>query len=366
MRPALAALAALLLGTPALAQSSPDGFERPPEGRKYVAVVVGLSTYQNLPDEVELDFARSDAALVAGALQDQAHFDKVFLLTDRESTKESIRDTLRTKVAQLVGPDDFLLFYFAGHGIGADLGIPTLLAFDSTLANGQEDGLVLDALARDFQTWDKAGSTLIVTDAIHSNQLDGIYFYGPAATQWPPMDQGTMILSSSQAKQPATDGAFGRVFAAAIAGAADTNDDTYVTAAELQSYVISSLSTSGQTPVAAGDYNGYMVLSQGVDRSKVRVGVPTQNAQASDVYPDVQIDKAKFVFTEGAAQTVKCVERPLVQCAPSCYVWDFKAGPCEVNAVIDGIPMKGRSVILSRGRYTCKRQGPDLTCNGPG
>ena len=75
--------AALLLGlaTPALAQE---------QGQR-IAVVVGLSSYANLPDAVELDFARSDAAKIAKALYDEAHFDNVFLLADGEANREAIR-----------------------------------------------------------------------------------------------------------------------------------------------------------------------------------------------------------------------------------------------------------------------------------
>jgi len=354
-------LGSVLLAGPALAQD--ETFGRPPESRKYVAVVIGLSTYQNLPDEVELDFARSDAALVATALRETAKFDQVYQLTDREATREAIREIVRTNVAQIVGPDDFLLIYFTGHGIGADLGIPTLLAYDSTLENGQEDGLVVDGMARDVRTWNKAGNTMIVTDAIHQNQLDGIYFYGPAANEWPEMPLGTMIMSSSSAQQPAVDGTFGKVFAAAISGAADSNDDTYVTAAELHTFVLAAMGGSPQKPVSAGTYNGSMVVSEGVDRASVQTAGITPN---NEIYPDVAIDKAKFVFREGAGQTVRCLDRPVVQCDPSCYVWEFSAGPCEVTAVIDGFSMKGRAVILSRGKYECKRQGPDLACNGPG
>ncbi|MBW2253326.1 MAG: caspase family protein [Deltaproteobacteria bacterium] len=364
MNLAVSVFVPLLLATSAHAQTP---LHPPPEDRAYVALVIGLSTYQYLPDEVELDFARSDAAIVAGALRESAHFDRVFLLTDTEATKAGIRDTMRTKVAQLVGPDDVMIVYFVGHGIGADLGLPTILAHDSTLANGQEDGFVLDLLTRDIQTWLKAGTTLVVTDIIHRNQLDGIYFYGPSATQWPPMRPGTMILSSSQSQQPATDGAFGQVFAAAIAGAADRNDDSYVTAGELSAYVVSTLSSQGQVPVPAGNYNGNMILAEGVDRSSVRVGTPAGDpAGISEVYPDVTIDKAKFVFGEGAAQSVQCHDKPIIACDPSCYVWDFKAGPCNVTAVIDGYPMKGRVIILARGKYDCRRKGPELSCLGPG
>jgi hypothetical protein len=354
------ALASALFCASAFAQT--ERIEPPPDDRRYVGVVIGLSTYANLPDEIELDFARSDAAMVAGALREDAKFDDVFLLTDTEATKAAIQETLRTKVSQLVGASDVLVVYIVGHGIGADLDLPTILSYDSTLENGQEDGFALDMLVRDMKTWLRAGTMLIATDIIHDNQLDGIYFYGPAANQWPLMADGTMVLSSSGPKQPAEDGAFGKVFAKAIGGAADRNDDGWVTGSELFTYIDAALSTSPQTPMAAGNYNGYMILAEGVERDSdgLTVGAP------SEVYPDVTIDKAKFVFREGAGQTVQCPNQPVVTCDPSCYVWQFPAGPCAITAVIDGFPMKGKTVILSRGKYECRRQGPDLSCLGPG
>jgi hypothetical protein len=46
-------------------------------------------------------------------------------------------------------------------------------------------------------------------------------------------------------------------------------------------------------------------------------------------------------------------------------VWGFKGGRCAITAVIDGFPMQGEVVVLSRGRYQCRRQGPNLVCAGP-
>ena len=77
------------------------------------------------------------------------------------------------------------------------------------------------------------------------------------------------------------------------------------------------------------------------------------------------IDKAKFVFLEGQAQTVSCPEVPQQTCAPSCVVWGFKGGECTVEAVIDGFQMRGQTVVLGRGRYECTRVGPNLECSGP-
>lgn len=337
--------------------------DAPPTGRQYVAVVVGLSSYENLPDPVELDFARSDAATVARSLRELAHFDQVFVMGDGEASRDAIRELLRTEVAQLVGPNDLFLFYFVGHGVGADLDLPTLLAYDSTLENGQEDGLELSAFALDLQTWTQAGTTLIVTDAIHQNQLDGIYFYGPAAPQWPSMRPGTMVLSSSQTAQPAVDGSFGPVFATGIAGAADANRDRYVTASELFAYVLAQLAETGQVPAVSGEYDGQMVLAQDVDPDITPA--ESGDASADPVYPEYAIDKAKFVWRDGAVQSVDCRDSNVVACAPSCYVWEFTSGPCRLSAVVDGVTLHGEAVVLQRGRYECRRQGDTLQCTGP-
>lgn len=337
----------------------------PPTQRNYVALVVGIATYANLPKEVHLDFARSDAATVAQALREKAHFDQVFMLRDSEATKEAIRDMLRTKVAQFVGPNDVFILYFAGHGVGADLDTPVLLAYDSSVANGQEDGLELTAFARDIQTFAPAGTSLIVTDAIHRNQIDGIYFYGPAADQWPLMPKGSMLLSSSSRSMAAKDGAFAQVFATAIGGGADADGDHQITALELYKALDVGLQGSGMVPNAAGQFDWDAVVAKDVAGGPVAYVTEGTQKPPEPVFPDIDISAAKFVWTEGAAQLVQCKDKPIVACAPSCYVRTFKAGMCEVSAVMDGVQMTGKVAIVAPGKYDCMRKGGDLTCTGP-
>jgi hypothetical protein len=332
-----------------------------------VAVVIGLSAYTNLPDAVELDFARSDAATVHKALTEEARYSHTFLITDGEATRERIRTLIREEVAQITGPDDLFLFYFVGHGLGADLDLPTLLTHDSTMENGQEDGLELVSFARDLQTWTRAGTTIIVTDVIHRNQLDGIYFFGPAANQWPAMPKNTVIFSASQAESPGTDGAFGTVFADGISGAADVNRDSFVTANELLGYLQHRMSPVGQIPVASGEYPNNLVVSSGV---QARVATESSETDApipdpEPVYPDTEIWSAKFVFHEGESQAVHCRGMDVKACSPSCYVRKFKAGPCDLSAVLDGTRMEGRVIVLWPGKYTCGRRAGDLICTPP-
>lgn len=365
----MSALLALLSLTPAFAQDT----------KTEVAVVIGISSYKNLPEDAALASARKDASAIGRALQDKAHFDHVFTLVDGQATRAGIRSLLEHQVAPLLTPDDTFVLYFEGHGIGADLGSPILLAHDSTLENAFEDGLEVSALANDLRTWIKARNTLIVTDAVHRDQVDGIYLYGPSASHWPRLPTGTMVLSSSQPEAPAKDGSFGAIFLEAVSGKADASYDGDLTLSEIFTHLVTQMAPTGQLPMASGDFDGNAVLARGVVNERAEVPLGTIDvsgtpgtpgpelpvAPPKPLYPDLAIDKAKFVFREGASQSVQCRATELTACAPSCYVWDLRTGPCTISAVIDGIQMTSEVIVLSRGKYDCRRKGPDLTCEGP-
>jgi hypothetical protein len=377
-----ALLALSVLASTALAEEPVDSQAAapaltPPARRNYVAVVVGISAYDHLPDATELNFGRSDAATVAAALKESGGYQHVFLLGDGEASKAAITEVLRTRAPQHLGPDDVFLLYFVGHGIGADLGLPVILASDSTLQNGQEDGFELGALARDLQTWIRAGTALVVTDVVHRNQLDGISFFGPAATEWPALPSNWMLLSASGAQQAGEDGAFGKVFADGITGAADANRDGVVTGAELHAYTVSRLSPSGQIPATGGEFSPDLIVAQGVRGRPVDPVTPVTPVTPvmpveppplpppQVVLPDWSVSAAKFVWTTGAGQTVQCREQPVTACAPSCYVRQFLAGPCKLKGIFEGVEMTGEVMVLGPGKYDCARKGGELVCTGP-
>lgn len=271
---ALRALASSMILVPAPSVAlAEDPVVDPHPDTTFAAVVIGISAYDHMPEEVELDFARSDAATVAGALRESARYDRVELLTDRNATKAAITETLRERLAQHVGARDVLLVYFVGHGIGSDLGQPTLLAHDSTVQNGQDDGFDAASFARDLATWTRAGTTVLVTDAIHRHQLDGISFQGPAADEWPAMGPGVFVVSATRSGQAAIDGAFGHVFAEAISGASDANADGSVTVAELEGYLDSRFDDDSQTPDFAGTASSETVIAKGVIPGATSAGV---------------------------------------------------------------------------------------------
>lgn len=357
-----AAALALTLSSSALAEDrvvAPTG--------NYVALVIGISSYANLPDEVELDYARSDAARVADTLRSEADFTHVFQLGDGEATRDGILSAMRDQAGPLVGPQDVFVLYFAGHGLGADLGLPTFFAYDSTLQNGQEDGLELASFAREIEELVPAGTTLIVTDAIHPQTLEGFAFFGPAAGEWPKMGRNTMVLSATQSRTPGKDGAFGTRFAEAIGGQADTNRDTMVTSSELIAYLVTTMAPGGQIPVAAGSFGGSMVIARGVTPpaeaiAAVETGLPSGPAKPDVDVPNREIRSAKFIWEEGSGQRITCEGQQPEHCEPSCYARRFPAGACKLDAVVDGVPMLGWVVITEEGRYDCGSRGPELKC----
>lgn len=88
--------------------------------RRSIAVVVGINTYEHgLP---RLQAAVSDAAAIAACLKEQHGYTTQPLL-DEAATLQGLRDCLGSwllnghDALEKVGPDDRVLFYFAGHGV---------------------------------------------------------------------------------------------------------------------------------------------------------------------------------------------------------------------------------------------------------
>ena len=82
-----------------------------------LAIVIGVDKYGNgIPP---LRTAVNDASSLAGSLE-QEHGYEVWLHTDEAADLASISDLINEKLPATVGPDDRLLFYFAGHGIATD------------------------------------------------------------------------------------------------------------------------------------------------------------------------------------------------------------------------------------------------------
>jgi uncharacterized protein YgiM (DUF1202 family) len=93
------------------------------------AVVVGINDYRTWPP---LNYAVNDARSVQAKLLDLGfESGKIFELYNREATKENILRIVADELPRKTGPNDRVLFFFAGHGQTEELQGVSSAAFSS-------------------------------------------------------------------------------------------------------------------------------------------------------------------------------------------------------------------------------------------
>ncbi|MFN7145240.1 MAG: caspase domain-containing protein [Myxococcota bacterium] len=356
VRVPLVAAAAGLLASAAVAQEPEE---------KRIALVIGISSYARLPAELQLDSARTDAARVAAALEQSAGFDQVRLLTDASATLENVQAVLREQVSKEVAWRDLFVVYFVGHGVGGDYGEPRLLFYDTDPDALETTSLTVAALSEQLQKYVPASRYMVVTDAAHEGQLDGLALLGPTGNDWPVLGQKSFVMSSAAPRQAVRPGVFAKSFIEGMSGAADSNGDGTVTGSELNGYLVVAVpnATGGaQLPTVQGKYDPNLELAK--KRTAATVGAAVTAPVPAPV-SDIRVDKAKFVFQGGATPKVQCVQQNPVACDPSCYVWDVPAGSCKVTMTVEGKELTGDVEVLYRGAYTCGVFRDALQCSSP-
>lgn len=103
--------------------------------RKTVALVVGVSHYQDQDRLPPLPYAASDARAVADALVERCGLQPrhVFKLIGTAATAQRLQAVV-ARLAPRVNPGDQLLFYFGGYGTRGREGLPALLLQDAGAA----------------------------------------------------------------------------------------------------------------------------------------------------------------------------------------------------------------------------------------
>ena len=92
-----------------------------------VAVVIGINKYNPWPG---LEYAVNDAESVRNKLKKMG-YDKIIELYNRQATRAAILRVLGDDLQTMLGPNDSLLVYFAGHGQ------------TEPLTDGQEEGYII-------------------------------------------------------------------------------------------------------------------------------------------------------------------------------------------------------------------------------
>jgi WD40 repeat protein len=228
----------------------------PGTGRR-LALIVGVSHYAE--SSINLAYAADDARALYRLLTNPALGPAAFqsadvrLLLDEQATVSSINTGLR-EFLQQARENDFVLFFFAGHGAADPHRLTDyyLLAHDTSKKNIAGSGLLMRHV-REAIADIPARDVLILTDACHSAGIaapSGRGLPEPNAINQAFLERmrhasgGLAILTASEAAQLSQEdarwghhGVFTFFLLQGLSGAADRNGDGIITLGELIEYV---------------------------------------------------------------------------------------------------------------------------------
>ncbi|HWO02244.1 MAG TPA: tetratricopeptide repeat protein [Blastocatellia bacterium] len=255
-----------------------------PDGRGQLwAVVVGISSYKNVPPEGQLRFAHRDAEDLAAFLRSPGGggfpSSHVKLLLNQEATLAAIRTAIGTWLVRSVEADDVVYIFFAGHGVVEGDSDGYLLAHDSDPQNLYATALPTSELDRIITGRLHARIVVLMADACHSGQI-GWASRGTTEraliTNY--LDEvgksgaGVLRLLASRADERSFEdnrwggghGAFTFFLLEALRGKADRDKDGFVRAGELLNYIseiVPEETKALQHPRMAGSIDPRLPLS---------------------------------------------------------------------------------------------------------
>jgi tetratricopeptide (TPR) repeat protein len=252
----LSRLAIAVEGAPR--QAEPAGEASSLYGRSF-AVVIGINRYEKWPP---LEFAVADAAAVERRLRETG-FEEVTTILDGQATQGRILTELFHNLPARVGPDDRVLFYFAGHGQTEDLAgggrRGYIIPVDADTAGYAASSISMEQL-RSLTGRIRAKHILFVMDSCYAglglSRSAGLAPDVPGFLRKVAALRAVQIVTAGgggeQAQESGGHGLFTGFFLKALDGAADIDHDGVVTATELGAYLrpaVSAASGQSQTPL---------------------------------------------------------------------------------------------------------------------
>ena len=148
------------------------------------ALVVGISAYQYLRPDAQLQFAHRDAEQFAAFLRDAPGgalpADHIRLLTNSNATLAALRAALHTWLVEAAGPEDVVYLFFAGHGVVAERDEAYFVTHDSDPQNLHATALAFREVDATLSSRLRAGLVVLVADVCHAGRL-GWSSYSPDA-----------------------------------------------------------------------------------------------------------------------------------------------------------------------------------------
>jgi uncharacterized caspase-like protein len=225
------------------------------------AVIIGINDYQIWP---RLNYAVNDARSMREKLLHLGfEADKIFEVYNRDATKEHILRVVADELPRRTGPNDRVVFFFAGHGQTEELpgGIKRgyLIPVDGDLDNLYARSIPMNVVA-DISQRIPAKAILFIMDACYSGLA--LARSSPLSSQIPgylekiTTAKARQIITAGGAGEQVVEqeghGLFTKRLLEALDRAGDLNSDGILTAFELGYYLrqkVSGESSNRQTPV---------------------------------------------------------------------------------------------------------------------
>lgn len=227
------------------------------------AVVIGINNYQSWP---KLEYAANDAKAVAEHLETKLGFPKQNIITlyDQDATSERIIEMLGYQLAdpKKVKENDRVFVFYAGHGMTRELpngkALGYLIPVDAATDKFQNRAISMTQI-NDFSSLIPAKHIYFVMDSCYSGLAltragvsvgQSLNYINQISNR-----KARQILTAGGADQQVSDGGpnghsiFTWTFLQALDGLADTDNNGYVTASEIGTYVSPVVSSyAEQTP----------------------------------------------------------------------------------------------------------------------
>jgi Flp pilus assembly protein TadD len=268
-----------------------------PDGKGQLwAVVIGISSYKNVPPEGQLRFAHRDAEDLATFLRSPGGggfpSNHIKLLLNQDATVSAIRTAIGTWLVRSAEPDDDVYIFFAGHGVVEGDTDGYLLAHDSDPQNLYATALQVSELDRIITQRLHARVVVLMADACHAGQIG---WTSRGATERALVTKyldevgksgsGVVRLLASRANERSFEdnrwggghGAFTHFLLEGLKGAADRDKDGFVRVGELLDYlsqIVPEETRALQHPRMAGSIDPRLPLSS-LGTEKLGVGSGT-------------------------------------------------------------------------------------------
>jgi tetratricopeptide (TPR) repeat protein len=237
-------------------QAALKAAEISPDAKTY-ALLIGISKYQKLPQDLWLKFADADAKTftqhLASARGGALPADQMITLTDEGATTAAIRNAFQTLLRNRAGKKDTIFVLIAAHGT-VDTKGSYILTYDSdpqdlsstALPMAEIQSLVDDELS-------KVGRVVMMADVARAANIGNLKTatIGTAVEKLGTAPGSMLGLMAARPREFSVEGtqfggghgAFTYALVKGLQGLADHDDDRFVSAGELTDYVRTNVPT---------------------------------------------------------------------------------------------------------------------------